>query len=267
MPTADAYYPWVGRREQLRGMVVVSLVFHGLLVATALVPGLMTRRERGSFGRDWGRGGATRVNAVASLPSVPLPAPLLATPSTLATENPGLYKSEPPPPPAPAEAHVDIPKFKQAIKIEEPIRVNKRIQAEPLEAPDNAVPFGVGGKPSLAYAQISNSAGEGGLNFGDGGFGERYSWYVTAVRARISSNWLLSAISPSIVSAPRVELEFDIFRDGKISDPEITQSSGIPEVNRSALRAVLASNPFGSLPNDYAGNKVTVKFYFDFRRR
>jgi TonB family protein len=47
----------------------------------------------------------------------------------------------------------------------------------------------------------------------------------------------------------------------------VTQSSGIPEVDRSALRAVLASNPLGPLPPDYAGGKVTVEFYFDFRRR
>jgi TonB family protein len=255
------------RNENLRGMLVLSLSLHGLLFASALAYTLLGPRYRGGWGRNWGAGDATRVNAVSSLPSVPLPAPLLATQSTLATENPGLYKSEPEPPPPPSKSEVQIPKFKQAVKPEKPIRVNKRIQKEELETPDNAVPYGVGGKPSLSYAEVSNAAGEGTLNFGAGDFGERYSFYVTAVRNKISSNWLVSLVSPNIVTAPRLYMEFDILRDGTINNVEITQSSGVPEVDRSALRAVLASNPMGPLPNDYAGSKVSVKFYFDFRRR
>ena len=90
---------------------------------------------------------------------------------------------------------------------------------------------------------------------------------MAAVRNRISNNWLLSVISPNILSAPRVYLNFDILRDGTITNVRVTESSGIPEVDRSALRAVLASNPLGPLPADYAGNKVTVEFYFDFHRR
>ena len=52
-----------------------------------------------------------------------------------------------------------------------------------------------------------------------------------------------------------------------MTNVDVTQSSGIPEVDRSALRAVLASNPLGPLPSDYSGSKVSVEFYFDFRRR
>lgn len=253
-------------RESMRGMVALSLLLHGLLLVSAFAYTVLEPRLRGGWGRNWGSGGAVKVNAVSSLPSVPLPAPMLATSSTLATENPGLYKSEPEPKPVPARAEVEIPKFQHAVKPEKAVRINKRIQKETLEAPDNAIPFGVGGKPSLTYAQFAISAGAGGLSFGEGDFGERYSWYVAAVRSRISSNWLLSQISPSIVSAPRLYLEFDIFRDGTVTNIEITQSSGMPEVDRSALRAVLASNPLGPLPNDYAGSKVSVKFYFDFSR-
>jgi TonB family protein len=52
-----------------------------------------------------------------------------------------------------------------------------------------------------------------------------------------------------------------------VSNVEITQSSGVPEVDRSALRAVLASNPLAPLPPAYSENKVSVEFFFDFRRR
>ena len=97
-------------------------------------------------------------------------------------------------------------------------------------------------------------------------FGQQYGWYVQAVRNRVSSNWLLSTISPSIVNAPRVYVDFDISRDGSISNAHITHSSGIPEVDRSALRAVLASSPLAPLPSSYSGNKVSVEFYFDLKR-
>ncbi|MCJ7504039.1 MAG: TonB C-terminal domain-containing protein [Acidobacteriia bacterium] len=255
------------RHESLRGMLVLSLGLHGLLFVVSVGYTALGGRMGGGWGRNWGGGGATRVSAVSSLPGVPLPAPLLATRSTLATQNVGLYKSEPTAKAEPPSQAEEIPKFQQAVAPEKAVRVAKRLQKEPLETPQNAIPYGLGGKPSMAYSQFVNTAGEGSLGFGEGNFGERYGWYVAAVRNRISANWLLSTVSPSIVTAPRVYINFGIARDGTVTDVRVVQSSGIPQVDRSALRAVLASNPLGPLPADYSGGKISVDFYFDFRRR
>jgi TonB family protein len=256
-----------GRRETLRGTFLLSIVLHALLFLTTVGYAAFGRHLGGGWGQKWGTGSATRLGAVASLPGVPLPAPLLASRNTLATQNLGLYQTEPQPKPEVKPQAQEIPKFKEAVKPEKAERVAKRIQKEQLEPPENAVPFGLGGKPAMNYTQVVNPAGEGGLSFGEGGsFGERYGWFVTAVRNRISANWLLSTISPNILTAPRVYVTFAIARDGTITDVQITQSSGIPEVDRSALRAVLASNPLAPLPPDYAGNYVKVEFYFDFHR-
>lgn len=266
--TNTATFPvYFDHRERLGGTLLLSIALHGLLFVASAGYTVLGPRLGGGWGRSWGAGGATRVSAVSSLPGVPLPAPLLATQSTLATQNPGLYQAETPGELEPPSATTEIPKFQQAVAPEKAVRVAKRLQKEALEAPENAVPFGLGGRPSLAYTQFVNSAGEGTLSFGEGNFGERYSWYVAAVRNRVSSNWLLSTISPSVLTAPRVYLNFDIARDGTVAAVRITQSSGIPQVDRSALRAVLASNPLGPLPPDYAGDKVSVEFYFDFHRR
>jgi len=73
-------------------------------------------------------------------------------------------------------------------------------------------------------------------------------------------------VSPNLMSAPRVYVTFDILRDGTINGVQVTQSSGIPEVDRSAVRAVVASSPVNPLPPDYSGGSLAVKFYFDFRR-
>jgi len=253
-------------RERLRGTVLASLGLHVLLLVTALG----YTRLGPHFGNSWGTnatpGDSVQVKAVASVPGIALPSPTLTTPNTLATENPGRYKTEPEPKPEPKEEAEEIPKFKEAVKLEKAERINKHIQKVQPEIPENAVPFGLGGQPAQSYSEFSKGASEGGIGIGEPAFGERYGWYVTALRNRISSNWLESTISPSLMSAPRVYITFDILRDGTITNIEITQSSGMPEVDRSALRAVQASSPLSPLPPDYSGNQVSVKFYFDFRR-
>ncbi len=255
------------RREKLGGTLAASMVMHVLLFLLLVGYTSFGSSFGGGWGKSWGSGRSTRIGAVASLPGVPLPAPMLTTHNTLASDNPGLHQTEPPPKPEPEPKAAQIPKFKESVKPERAERVNTHIQKEKPINEDNAVPYGLGGQPSMSYTQIVSGAGEGGLSFGEGGdFGERYGWYVASVRTRISGNWLLSTISPSILKAPRLYMTFTILRDGTVSDPEITQSSGMPEVDRSALRAVLASNPLPPLPPDYAGNRVKVNLYFDFRR-
>ena len=255
------------RRERLGGMLALSASMHILLFLLLVGYTSLSSPFGGGWGKNWGTGGATRIGAVASLPGVPLPAPMLSTPNTLASDNPGLHETEPQPKTEPEPEAVQIPKFKDSTKPEKAERVNTHIRKEKPVYAENAVPYGLGGQPSMSYTQIVSGAGEGGLSFGEGGdFGERYGWYVASVRSRISGNWLLSTISPSILTAPRLYMTFTILRDGTVTGVEITQSSGQPEVDRSALRAVLASNPLPALPPDYAGNRVKVNLYFDFRR-
>jgi periplasmic protein TonB len=266
MGAATFTVPFDGR-ENLRGPLLASIVFHGLLLVFAVAYTLWGSRLGKGWGTSLNTGSAIHVNAVASLPGVPLPSPRLIAPSTVAVESPGLYKTEPVPKPPPTQDMEKIPKFKEAVKPDNrKILANKRIQKDIVPPPANAIPYGQGGKPAMSYSAVTTAAGEAGVAIGQGDFGERYGWYVQAVRNRISGNWLLSTVSPSILSAPRVYVDFDIQRDGTIANPRVTQSSGIPEVDRSALRAVLASSPLTPLPPDYSGNKVSVEFYFDYKR-
>lgn len=264
---AATFSPMIDRRETLSGTLLFSILLHGILFLGALAYMNLGFSSGRGWGKSWDSSGAIHATAVSSLPGVPLPTPVLATLNNVATQNPGLYKTEPQPPPPPEPQAQEIPKFKEETKPEKVVRVNKRIPQQEMAPPVNAIPFGTGGKPVMTTGQFSNAAGEGELNVGSGDFGQRYGWYVSAVRSRISTNWLLSTISPNIITAPRVYLTFDILRDGTIENTQITQSSGIAEVDRSALRAVLASNPVGPLPPDFSGNKVWVNFFFDFHRR
>jgi len=255
------------RHDTLRGTLLLSLILHGVLFVV-LVTYTMLGFHLGGVGREWGTEGATRMGAVSSLPGIPLPPPMLTTPSTVATQNPGLYKTEPQPKEEPPPDAQQIPKFQDAVKPEKLERVNKRIRKADIEPPENAIPYGLTGAPTMNYTQVVTSGGSGGVSIGEGNsFGQRYGWYVASMRARISANWLLATVSPNIVSAPRAYLAFEILRDGTVNNVQMTQSSGIPEVDRSALRAILASNPLPPLPPDYAGGSVNVQFYFDFHRQ
>jgi protein TonB len=73
-------------------------------------------------------------------------------------------------------------------------------------------------------------------------------------------------IDPRIAAAQRVYVVFDIARDGHPANVKIEQSSGVPSLDQSAVRALQRIDTFGPLPSDYSGNKVSVEFWFDYKR-
>src|SRR5262249_39673968 len=130
--------------------------------------------------------------------------------------------------------------------------------------PDTTAPgYGEGGKPALGMGQFSTQAGGMGVGFGDA-FGDKYSWYVQAMVRKISQNWLKGLVDSRVERAPKVFVTFDIQRDGAITNVEIKQSSGIPTLDRSAQRALMATRQLDPLPKDYLGSTVKVTFYFEY---
>ena len=288
-------------REQLKRPLMFSAVGHCCLAVFALVATLL--RGVPAIWGEAGGGGAAMVQLV-SAASVPLPAPSVSTQNRQATENKGLHYTEPPKPqPKPAavptkleekaielpskDATVTPPKppVEAKLKVEEkpkpeprreiastapaPTPQATRVRKPPAEPePSNEIPYGEGGPAAGPYGMFQADGGSGGVSVrGDNGeFVSRYSWYVTAIRNRISSNWLKTTVDPSIRVAPRVYVIFQIYRDGRVVNPQLTASSGVSSLDRSALRAVYDSSPMPPLPNDYPGSSVAVEFWFDFQR-
>ena len=58
-------------------------------------------------------------------------------------------------------------------------------------------------------------------------------------------------------------IHFRIEKDGTISDAAVERSSGLPFVDRAALRAVLSSSPLPPLPVEYAGSQLGVHLKFE----
>jgi len=47
---------------------------------------------------------------------------------------------------------------------------------------------------------------------------------------------------------------------------QVEQSSGVPSLDISAVRALQRIDTFGPLPADYSGSKISVEYWFDYKR-
>jgi protein TonB len=257
--------------ERFDRWVVASVFLHGALFTLVFLSPKLFPNFSANWGSEKGEAAGISVKIVGNVSGVPLPAPPVVQENAPANDSPGFYKNEEPaPPPPPDKTAEPIPETKAPIKTtptpKPPTAATQSKAPVPDQSPSNAIPYGQGGRPSLAYGQFSTGAGDAGIGFGDAAFGDRYGTYVRGIVERISGNWLKSLVDARIQKAPRVYLGFDIARDGTISNLVVKQSSGIPTLDRSAQRAVLASNPLAPLPQDYRGSSVSVSVYFEYSR-
>src|SRR5580700_9759398 len=241
--------------DNLKGPLWLSVLMHAALAGFLIYSGIHSHT-----GDLWGgAGGAITVGLVGNVPGIPMPRPEMETPNRVVDESKGLYKAEPAPevkePPPPDT--IALPKF----KLEKPQpKYNSRkskVLENPTPPPENAVPYGGGGTPTVPYTSFAMGAGnttQAGMGFegaGAGNFGARFSWYVEAVQRKISSGWLQSTVDPSVQFAPRVVATFDIMRDGSVANIQVTKSSGDASVDASAVRAIRDASPMDRLPAEY----------------
>ncbi len=238
----------------------------GLHIAFATFVMLYTMFFHGFRGEGWGGGGGGDAMGATLVTSVPLPASAVQTTNVLATESKGLSKSEPKVQEQEPEA-IAIPDKNTKVKPKPVTSATKR-KAQPEPEESNQIPYGEGGPVSGPYSMFTAGGAKGGFGFtgGGGDFGNRFSWYVKVVQQKVSENWLKYEVDPRITAANRVYLTFDIARDGSPKNVQIEQSSGIPSLDISAMRAIQRIDTFGPLPPDYSGNKVSVEFWFDYKR-
>lgn len=238
----------------------------GLHVAFTAFVVLYATYVHGFRGEGWGSGGGGEAMGATLVTSVPLPASEAQTQNVLATESKGLSKSQPKPQEQELDA-VAIPDKNTKTK-PKPLNSATRRKPEPEPEDSNQVPYGEGGPVSGPYSLFSAGNAQGGFGFsgGNGDFGSRYAYYVQGVQRTVSSNWLKYEVDPRITSANRVYVTFDIMRDGSPKNVQVEQSSGVPSLDISAVRAIQRIDTFGPLPADYSGNKVSVEFWFDYKR-
>lgn len=249
----------------IRGPLVGSLALHAALFALALFGYLIPSTRGENWGGTGGGGGAMSATLVSS---IPLPAPQTETQNVLANESKGLAQSPPKETPKEQPKAIPIPERETKVKGQRESPQKKPPPKEVAKVDENQIPFGQGGPVSGPYGSFAVGDTKGGLSFtgGTGDFGSRFGWYVDAVRRKVSENWLKYEVDPRIDTAHRVYIYFEITRSGQPTDIRVEQSSGIPQLDQSALRALQRIDTFGPLPPEYAGRYVAVEFWFDYRR-
>jgi TonB family protein len=62
-----------------------------------------------------------------------------------------------------------------------------------------------------------------------------------------------------------VVIQFNIWRDGRITDINIVQPAALDSFNNAAYNAILTSSPVDPLPPEYPSEKAffTVTFYYN----
>ncbi len=275
--------PEPGARENLRGPATFAMVLHGMVLGLALFGGVFVNENHSRMWGDEGLGGG-QVVPVNLMPSVPLPpqeGPDNPLASDTAERNPAEVKPavKPPEPPPPSDKELQLADKDTQKKLKELER--KMIERElkgikPREVAENAVPgTTASGRASSSMYGMATGSGAGGIGF-SGNFASLYGWYVRAVRECIARHWDQGRIDSFIRTAPKVFVEFDIVRDGSFQGERVVTSSGIPSVDREALRAVqacsgrsgvgAANEHLPALPSGYSGSSVRAEVWFEYRK-
>jgi periplasmic protein TonB len=242
-----------------------SVVLHvGITAALVIYTSVVSR----SSGDTWGGGGGGEAIGATLVSTVPLPANAAQTQNVLANESKGITQSQPKiEEKVPDEIEIQGKNAKVKPKKKQETASKEKPQAAPEEE-SNQVAFGEGGPVSGPYGTFSAAGAKGGFGItgGGGDFGTRYSWYVHVIQQKVSENWMKYEVDPRITSAQRVYIVFDIARDGHPSHVQVEQSSGVPSLDISAVRALQRIDTFGPLPPDYSGSKISVEYWFDYKK-
>jgi periplasmic protein TonB len=219
-------------------------------------------------GEGWGAGGGGEAIGATLVSTVPLPANPEQTQNVLANQSKGLTQSQPKVQEQEPDA-IEIQGKNAKIKPTKKQETASKEKPQPVpEQETNQVAFGEGGPVSGPYGTFSAAGAKGGFGVtgGGGDFGTKYAWYVHVIQQKVSENWLKYEVDPRITTAQRVYITFDIARDGHPGNVQIEQSSGVPSLDISAVRALQRIDTFGPLPPDYSGSKISVEYWFDYKR-
>jgi periplasmic protein TonB len=200
---------------------------------------------------------ALAVELVGALPEIAPPAPPAgSTERAEETEEPPAPPDEATiatPPPAPATPK---PKPKPSAT-PKPAAVKPRPSPPPEPAPTNGPATGTGS----AGAATAGSAAAGGSVSALEGLDSAFGWYRAAVTQALFARWQRPIVD-GLTAPVEVRVAFSIQRDGRVQSIQLEQSSGVPSLDRSALRAVTDASPLPPLPAGIDGPFLAASFVF-----
>jgi TonB family protein len=95
--------------------------------------------------------------------------------------------------------------------------------------------------------------------------GVDFTSYLIRVLAAVRRNWY--AVIPESAKLGRggkVVIQFAIARDGNVPKLVIAMPSGAEPLDRAAVAAISATNPFPPLPGEFKGSQIRLQFAFQY---
>ena len=166
---------------------------------------------------------------------------------------PPMPKTEPPPPEEPAKL---APTDETGIKVDPPKPAAVKAK------PDAPKPPPAPSTPALRFERVGAPGLAAAVGTDDADFA--FSYYLTLVRNRVAENWTPPNGLPAGGAAVRAVVFFRIGRDGSVSAIRLESASGAEFFDRSALRAIVLSNPMPALPDGWSSPTLGVHFGFEY---
>jgi protein TonB len=172
---------------------------------------------------------------------------------------------QPAPPAAKAVPKVQAPP--PSPKPDEGVRIEAK---EPVRKPPppKEEPQPIQAEPATESEQTADGAPEllGGPEAGHSiapmeGGDLAFAWYRASVTAALYSNWRRPILS-GITDPLETGVGFEILRDGTVVNLRIESPSGVPSLDRSALRALADASPLPPLPAQWREPRLKAVFVF-----
>ena len=93
--------------------------------------------------------------------------------------------------------------------------------------------------------------------------GVEFGPWIRRFIAQVKRNWIVP--NSAMAMRGRVVIQFNVHRDGTITDLTVVRPSEIDSFNRAALNSLMMSSPTTPLPPEYPDDKAffTVTFYYN----
>jgi periplasmic protein TonB len=221
---------------------------------------------------EWGNQqapGAIQATLVSSAPAIPLPQDQPPTQNVVATEMPSPAPAPPLPsiPTVPPPDAIPLEKMRTPPKKKTPPKKQERPVHKTAPAPPQQYHAQYGEQAGTSMPRTlapTNQGPQQPVTVTGGSNGFDYPWYVSVIQNKVRQNWYTQEVTPGTPTGAKVSVTFIISRDGTPSDIRISQSSGYPTLDSSALRAVQRVENFSPLPSGYNKSSVSVEYTFTY---
>jgi TonB family protein len=170
-------------------------------------------------------------------------------------------------PEAPPQAETPAPPAEEAPRLPESDRGLRRPPPEPPRAATGALGEALRNLQKYVEKQTFNNPQGGATDPGTSiqfdTKGVEFGPWIRRFVAQVRRNWFVPQAAWAFRG--RVVMQFNIHRDGRITDVVVVQPSEIDAFNRASYNAILGSNPTEPLPPEYPEQKAffTVTFSYN----